>query len=189
MDQFFHIRMLVSMIVSLSLAHLLKGVVKIVEHPKRVKIYWVHLLWVAYLFFYIIDFWWWELKLKTIPVWNFRYYFFVIIYIAVFYFTCSLIFPDDLKDYAGYKEYYYSRRKWFFSFMACIFLLDVGDTSLKGGDYFQSLGPEYIFRIGFHVLLCLLAIRIRKEWFHAAMVIIFLLYNISWILRKYYFEV
>src|SRR5690348_14362121 len=66
MDQFFHIRMLVSMIVSLSMAHLLKGVAKIIEHPKRKEIYWVHLLWVFYMFIQIIDFWWWEFRLKRV---------------------------------------------------------------------------------------------------------------------------
>ncbi|WP_315822754.1 hypothetical protein [Paraflavitalea speifideaquila] len=185
MDQFFHIRMLMSIIVSLSIATLLKGVARLIEHPTRVKLYWVHLAWVAYVFLSLVDFWWWEIRLKGIKEWNFQTYLFIICYIVVFYITCSLLFPDDMKEYDGYKEYYYSRKNWLFSFLGISFLFDIGDTLLKGADYYQSLGTEYLVRISIHVLLCVVAIRSRNEKVHAALVIFFLLYNLFWFIRKY----
>ena len=187
MDQFFHIRMLVSMIVSLSMAHLLKGVAKIIEHPKRKEIYWVHLLWVFYMFIQIIDFWWWEFRLKRVIGWNFGSYCFIILYIVLFYIICSLAFPDDMSDYQSYKDYFYKRKHWFFSFLAAIFLVDIGDTLLKGTEYFKSLGTEYIVRNVVHIVLFLIAARSKNERFQMILVVVALLYSVSWILRKYLF--
>ena len=174
-----------SIIVSLSVATLLKGVAKLIEHPTKVRIYWVHLLWVAFVFLSLIDFWWWEIRLKGVKEWSYEVYLFIISYVVVYYITCSLLFPDDMKEYAGYKEYYYSRKNWIFSFLGLSFLFDVGDTFLKGVEYYQSLGTEYLIRIAIHVILCLVAIRTRNERFHAALVIFFILYNFFWIIRKY----
>lgn len=185
MDQFFHIRMLFSMVVSLSLAHLLRGLARIIEHPNRNRIYVVHLLWVLYVFALLVDFWWWEFKLRKVTEWTFASYGFIVLYIVIFYITCSLLFPDDLKEYDGYKGYYYSRRKWIFGLMALLFLADVGDTLIKGKTYYESLGTEYLVRIASHIVLFLLAARTRKEWYHTALVIVLLLYGGSWIARKY----
>jgi len=185
MDQFFHIRMLMSIIVSLSVAHLLKGIAKLIEHPGRIRLYWVHLLWVIYAFLSLINFWWWEIRLKNVAAWNFESYLFLISYIIIYYIICALLFPDDMKDYAGYKEYYYSRKNWFFSFLGASFLFDVVDTFLKGADYYHSLGIAYLVRIVLYFVLCMVAIRTRNERYHAAMVIFFLLGNLVWILWKY----
>jgi hypothetical protein len=59
MDTFTHIRMVLSIIMGLSIAHSLKGAAKLIEHPKRYRPYWVHLLWAFYIFLLISHFWWW----------------------------------------------------------------------------------------------------------------------------------
>jgi hypothetical protein len=179
--------MLMSMIISLSIAHLLKGVARIIEHPSRKKIYWVHLLWVVYLFMLITDFWWWEVKLKKVPEWNYGYYIFIVLYIICFYISSSLLFPDDLQEYDGYKSYFYSRKQWFFGLLGLLFVLDIGDTLIKGKTYYASLGNEYPVRIALHFILCLAAIKIRQQRFHEILVIAFIAYGISWILRRYLF--
>jgi hypothetical protein len=185
MEKFTHIRIVIGIILSLSIAHLLKGVSKIIEHPGRNRPYWIHLLWVFYVFLQLIYFWWWEFSLGKLMEWTFVAYIFIIFYIILFYILSSLLFPDDLKDYGGYREYFYSRRKWFFALLGATFLVDIGDTLLKGRPYMEHLGGEYPIRVAVHFLLCLIAIRVRKEWFHAILVTSFILYGFSWILRRY----
>jgi hypothetical protein len=46
MELYLHIRVVVSILVGFSLTHLLRGVARIVQHPGREKVYWVHLVWV-----------------------------------------------------------------------------------------------------------------------------------------------
>jgi hypothetical protein len=185
MDKFTHDRIIIGMILSLGIAQLLKGVARLIEHPSRTRPYWVHLLWVGYIFLLMIHFWWWEFSLGKLVQWNFETYAFVILYIVVIYIICSLLFPEDLKEYAGYKEYYYSRGQWIFLLLAITFILDYIDSLVKGREYVGQFGMELKFRTLAHIILCLMAVKIKKQWFHGALAIAFLLYGISWILRKY----
>lgn len=187
MDEFFHVRMLIGIILGLSVTHVLKGAVKPIQHPKNSpRIYWVHYLWAAYIFLMLIHFWWWEFKLRRITVWTFDQYLLLILFAISFFLLCALLFPDDISEYKGYKEYFYSRKGWFFTLLAITFVIDLGDTMLKGGAYIHSLGIEYLFRNCILFVLCLIAIRVRNVRFHAALVILFILYELSWIFRLYY---
>lgn len=188
MNEFTHIRMIIGFILSLSIAQLLRGVAKLIVHPTRSRPYWVHLMWVVYVFLMIIYFWWWEYRLHELARWTFLSYVLVISYIVLYYLLCSLLFPEDLSDYKDFKTYYYARRHWFFSMLAATFLMDLADTFIKGPAYFENLGPEYPIRIGIHIALCLTAIKWQNERYHAGLVTVLLGYNISWIARHYFVE-
>lgn len=186
METFAHIKTVIGIILGLSITHLLKGVVKIIEHPKKNKPYWVHLLWALYIFLAVIHYWWWEVHLSAITQWDFALYFFLIVYIMLYYFVCTLLFPDQLTEYTGYEDYFYSRRKWFFSVLAVIFAADIIDTMIKGKEYMARLYWEFPVRNIVHILLCLLAIKLNNKRFHAVLVIVFIVYEVSYIVRKYY---
>ena len=186
METFAHIKTVIGIILGLSITQLLKGVIKIVEHPKKYKPYWVHLLWALYIFFVVIHFWWWEVHLNDIKHWDFALYFFIIVYIMMYYFVCTLLFPEQLVDYEGYEDYFYSRRKWFFSVLSLTFAADIIDTVIKGKEYMSQLYWEFPIRNIVHILLCLLAIKISNKKFHAILVIAFIVYELSFIARKYY---
>ncbi len=185
MDAFSHIKAVISIIMGLGIAHLLKGAAKQIQHPHREKPYWVHLLWVFYIFLLLIHFWWWEFNLHEIKHWLFTEYFFVILYIMVFYSICALLYPDDLKDYKGFEDYFYSRRKWIFGILGFSFLMDLIDTLIKGPIYMQRYGIEYPIRNISHFILCMIAIKVSNKKFHAALVIIFIVYECSYILRLF----
>jgi hypothetical protein len=185
MDVFIHIKTVIGIILSLSIAHLLKGSVKLVQHPGRDKPYRLHLLWVFYIFILLIHFWWWENNLKTIHQWTFPEYFFIICYIMIFYVLCALLFPDDLKDYTGFEDYFYSRKKWFFSVLALCFAADVIDTSIKGAEYYLNSSWEYYARNISHFVLCLVAIKVNNKKFHNTLVIFFIVYELLYILRLF----
>jgi hypothetical protein len=81
-----------------------------------------------------------------------------------------LLFPDDLREYAGYEDYFLSRRRWFFGIFALTFVVDIFDTWLKGIDYLETFGPEYFIRSGVDIVLCGLAMVLRSRIFHLAFV-------------------
>jgi hypothetical protein len=141
-DLYQHVRVVISIIVGLCITTLLSGFARFVQHPKRDKVSILHLGWAASLLLAIIHFWWWEFRLTLIQQWTFAIYFFVILYAILFYSLCTLLFPSDLRDYSGYEEYFLSRRRWFFGFLAATYIADVIDTNLKGSAYFHSFGIE-----------------------------------------------
>lgn len=186
MDTFVHIKTVIGIILSISIALLLQGTVKLIQHPGRTKPYWVHLLWALYVFLILIHFWWWEYKLKQISEWIFPEYFFIIMYIMIYYVLCALLFPSDLNDYNGsFENYFYSRKKWFFGVLAFSYVADFIDTFIKGKQYLASFSWEYPIRAIAHIVLCIVAMQTNNKKFHSTIVILFILYEITYILRMY----
>src|SRR5258708_7752537 len=90
MDAFSHIKSVIAIILGLSIAKLLQGAVKFIQHPGRTRPYWVHLLWALYIFILLVHFWWWEYGLRALSQWLFQEYLFIIIFITLYFVLCAL---------------------------------------------------------------------------------------------------
>jgi hypothetical protein len=184
-DLYQHVRVVISIIVGLCITTLLNGFARFVQHPKRAKASILHLGWAASLLLWVIHFWWWEFRLALVPQWTFAIYFFIILYAILFYSLCTFLFPSDLQDYSGYEEYFISRRKWFFGFLAATQVADIIDTNLKGAVYLHSLGIEYAIRIALCLVVCFIAMFTRNRRIQLALLAVSLLYQVFFILRLY----
>lgn len=167
MNIFEYIAVLTSIIIGLSITQLLYGVARIVQNPSRETVYWVHLVWAAYMFFTIVWWWWWQVALSSVSEWSLGLYLYVISFAVILYLICAILFPSDMEDYDGYRDYFFSRRRWFFGLLALAYLIDVGDTLLKGLDYFQSLGASYPVTMSLMLVLCAVAAMSSNSRFHA----------------------
>ena len=185
LDVFFHVRFVLSMVVSLSIARLLAGMARFVQHPSHGRPDIVHFGWVLSLLVLVIQFWWWEFGLNKIPYWTFDLYVFIVAYATLLYFLCALLFPDNIDEYSGYADYFMSRRKWFFGLFALVQVFDLIDTLIKGRGHLETLGLEYILQAPVYVGLSLIAIFTRDRRYHIAFVIANLLYQSSFIARQF----
>jgi hypothetical protein len=91
-----------------------------------------------------------------------------------------LLFPRDLAGYDGFKDYFYSRRRWFFGLLLAGQVIDVADTLLKGMTHFRSLGPSYLVSIVALSVLLVIAMRTRNERFHGALAIFAVVYLLAY---------
>jgi hypothetical protein len=71
---FEHCRLILGMVLSLSVARLLNGLARFVQHPNRTKIFLPHVLWSFAILLHLIHFWWWEFKLIYVREWVFEIY-------------------------------------------------------------------------------------------------------------------
>jgi len=186
MDQYLHVRVLLSIILGFGLAQLLSGVASLAESPKQSRPYWVHLVWTLFLFLYLIHFWWWEFRLRQITEWTFPLYFFIVLYVVLQYLLCTLLFPRQMTEFQGFADYFYSRKTWIFSLMALLFVADVQDTVLKGLPYLRTLGPIYYARTISYLGLSLAAIKISDRRFHAGFAVFATLSEIAFIVAFYF---
>jgi hypothetical protein len=108
----------------------------------------------------------------------------LILYGVLVYLLCALLFPNDLEQYEGFKDYFYSRRKWFFGVLAVIQLIDLFDTYMKGGAHFKALGLEYELSSAAYFVCCLLGIIVKNEIFHGAFAVIATLFEIVFYLHQ-----
>ena len=158
-DIFPHIRIVMGMVIGLGVTRLLSGVARIVQHPAQYRLYAVHLAWVASVLLALVHFWWWEFGLYQIESWTFGTYAFIVSYAIVLFLLCALLFPDSMRDYASYEDYFYARRAWFFGLLGATYLLDVVDTLIKGEAHFARFALEYLIRTPVLVALCIVAAR------------------------------
>lgn len=182
---YLHVRVLLGMIVGLGLTHLLRHFARIVEQPKRHRIYWVHLVWVLSMFIYMLHFWWWEFRLATVTEWTFNLYLFVVIYALLLYLLCALVFPESLDENGSYRDYFYQRRGWFFGVLIAVYVIDYLDTWVKGSDYLHSFGVAFPVRNASYVLASLIAMKTNRAWYHALFAVCGLGFQLYWIGRQF----
>lgn len=172
MAAFDYVMMLAAIVIGLALTHLMQGVGRIVENPRATKVWWVHLLWVAHMGLLSVFWWWFEFGLRRTPVWTFQLYAFVLGYAFLIYLICTILFPSGLGERRDFREYFLSRRKWFFGMLIALLIVDVVDTLSKGAAHFASLGLEYPLSQAALVLLCIGGIINRRDRVQAAVAIL-----------------
>jgi hypothetical protein len=184
-DVFIHIRIIVGMVLGLSLARLVNGMTRFIQHPKREHIYSVHLGWTVFMLSAIVHFWWYEFGLSRIQVWTFEMYFFVLLYATLFVAIASLLYPDKMDDYDGFQDYFESRRKWFYSLLAIMFSIDLIDTAIKGAAYFHALGAEYVIKQVVLIVCSLIAVFVADKRYQLTFVTLAIVYQVLWIFRLF----
>ena len=180
MEIFEYISVLTSIIIGLGIAHLLRGVAGVIQHPGRHRLNWIHLVWVLYMFFQMIFWWWWEFNLGKIETWYFPNYLFVLLYAVALYLCCALLFPADLDDYDSYEDYFFSRRAWFFGLLACTYIIDLYDTWMKGAEHFASAGTPYLILTSSNFIAAVVAAITSNRIYHALLAIAALVYQVYW---------
>lgn len=183
-DVFTHVRIVIGFILSLSIARLLTGASRFVQHP-GLKLFPVHMLWTLSTLILLIEFWWWEFGLTGLMQWNFGIYTFLVGFAIVLFLQTTLLYPENLSEYGGYEDYFYSRRGWFFALFALTFVFDFGDTLLKGKEHLDSFGVEYWIRAPVYVALAGIAMWTRNKAYHWTFAILNLIYQISFVTRTF----
>lgn len=174
MDFFNYVMVLASVIVGLAVTHLLQGVARMIQHPDRSKLYWVHLLWIALMFLNALLLWWWEFDLSAAKHWTFELFLFVIGFSVVLYLICAVLVPSDLGHYGSYRAYYFSRRRWLLGLVLIFSLMDVVDSAVKGRAHLFSLGWPYFAFVASRPILLLAGMKSRNEKLHGAIAIVFI---------------
>jgi hypothetical protein len=182
---FQHVRMIMGMVLGLSITRLLTGLVRIIQHPGQNRIYPVHIGWVITMLITLIHFWWWEFWLVDVQHWTFEVYLFLIVYAILLFFLSAFLFPDSISDYAGYEDFFISRRKWFFAIFGATVVFDLIDTLIKGHAHYTMFSMEYWFRVPAYLALCGIAIYTPNRRFHLLFVLFGLIYEGSWIIRHF----
>ncbi|WP_313177201.1 hypothetical protein [Stenotrophomonas sp.] len=165
---------------------LLKGLAQIIEHPQRRGCSALHLCWVAWTLVSLVTFWWWEFRLVQVHQWTFEIYLFVITYGATWFLLCALLFPDDLRDFGSYGAYLMQRRRWIFSVIATLTLLDLVDTAIKGQSRWRLLGEAYPLHTALMLVVCVLGWNLRTARAQVVLAGVALAYQVGYFAAEYF---
>lgn len=184
-EAFSHIRTIMGIVLGLCVSRLLTGTARFIQHPKKLTLYPTHLIWVGFMLFSVARFWWFEFDLRGLSVWTFKEYLFVIFYSSLYFLLCTLLYPDSMEEYTGYRDYFLSRRHWFFGLLIILYLTDLIDTLLKGGDHLVRLGIEYKVQTALIVSICVVAFATRNQRWHGVLAVLALVSLVVFTLRHY----
>jgi hypothetical protein len=171
-DAFTHIRLILGFVVSLSLARLLTGFARFVQHPEKLRPDAVHLLWALSVLLLLVHFWWWEFWLGAIATWTFGLYAFLLLFTFQLFALTTLLFPDNIAEYKGYGEYFMDRRAWFFGLFASVQVFDMADTLIKGANHASQYDWTYWAQDGGTLLAAIIAIFVANRVYQLAFVVV-----------------
>lgn len=124
-DIFSHMRIINGMGISLCLSRLLIFASKFIQHPSKNKVSYIYVGWIIIVLLWIIQFWWDYLMESTTKNYDVSTYILELMYVFSLFFLCVTITPDDVKEYGNYENYFFSRKKWFFSLFILVNLIEL----------------------------------------------------------------
>ena len=168
MTTFEYFSVLISVIIGLGITHLLSGITRLISHPDRFKLYWIHLLWTGWIFLYLPYFWWFTFWYNPVEEWSYQLYAFLILNAVVLYMICAVLMPSDAPDNGDFRRYYFARKRWFFGLLIASAILDLVDQTIREG----SLGPAGEFWAVAYLALVVPGMVTENEKYHAAMALL-----------------
>ena len=154
--------MLISVIVGLGLSHLLTSAARLIQRRRRIRLYPPTLLWMGTLFIVQIQIWWVSFHMRTELEWDFFSFLFSLAIPVIGYLLCYLVVPALDGDMVDLRTSYHENRVWFFGLAAAAFVVSFGSDLMANG---IPLDMNTAFRVVF-ILLALVAILVRREWYH-----------------------
>jgi multisubunit Na+/H+ antiporter MnhC subunit len=140
MSGFEYAMVLVSIIIGLGVTHILSSLGSAVHrlrgHGKPLRLELNYLIWIAFIFGWMVQFWWWEFKWTTLGTdVDFRLYSFLVLYAVSLFMIAVILVPHHLTVVEDSWTYFLSIRLWFFGGLLGLNVLDVVDTFMKGWEW------------------------------------------------------
>lgn len=124
MEPFAYLSVLISIVLALSIMHLLSAIVRLIHNRSRTTFYWPSLAYVFILFVVIVQTWWADFQLSAHTHWTFMAFASTLFIPADLYLLCAVLLPSaDLPSTDDMRKAYYFNRVWFFGALLAVPLL------------------------------------------------------------------
>jgi hypothetical protein len=125
MNNFEYLMVLVSVLLALALAQVLRGLSHLLRSERR---HWTSALWGVALFLSMVQFWWALWDTRGIPAWNQLSFLGVLLIPCAFFAVVEILFPSHKAGQTDWREHYFSVRPWFHGTYLTYHLLGIGLT-------------------------------------------------------------
>jgi len=185
MSSFEFLSVLISVVIGLGIANLLTGLGRLLHQQRKARVSAVHLTWTAWLFLYMVIYWWtvvfgWQ----TWQQWNILLFLFVLSYGVLLYLLSVVLYPPDIPDPWDTDAHFLAMRHWFFGLFAATVLVELTDSYLKA--HLEQFAVPYWLLMGSWFVLSIACWFSRNRRLHqvtAAYVIVSLVLWVIYQLR------
>lgn len=169
MTPFEYVSVLISIVLGLGITQIVSGVADIIHQWNKAKLYWPHLMWIAFVFFLHIQEWWVLYDLRTLSEWKLPTFLFIILYPINLFILARILFPSAGADSADFKKFYFENFRKFFAWAVILIALSLSDNILFNG-YTWIDQPVHIFLL--IALPYFIFKNFQQEWLHKLTVIL-----------------
>lgn len=152
MSEFEFVSVLISMVVGLAIAHLLRGVAQAVHERKQAPIDSVHMVWTFGIFLNLVLNWWVLFSWRGHEVWSFTLFLSLTVWVVALYLPVVFLYPPNKPSSESWTVAYAENRQWFLGGMAVMAATDIWVTALRGGLFDP---PIYLPFVGHYLVLWL----------------------------------
>lgn len=180
MDAFSYLSVLLSIILGLGLTQLLTAIGRLVRHRRRVRTYWLPLLWAVVLLVIYVQVWWTMFGLRRMQTWTFFSFLIVLLQTATLYLMTAVALPEEIGE-AGVDlaAYYNEHHRWFFGFFLATLVVSVLKDVVLSGQLPTALNLVFHGAFGATCILALLNDRRRVQEAVGVMSAVFILVYIG----------
>src|SRR5262245_28840570 len=136
MIAFEYAMVLVSIVIGLGVTHILSSLGAAVHrfrHGPAIRLEITYLSWVAFVFTWLVNFWWWEFQWsEVVSEFGFGLYLFLVLYAVSLFLLAVILVPHRLSIVNDSWEYLLSVRTWFYGGLLVVNVIDGADTVIKG---------------------------------------------------------
>lgn len=171
MDRFEYVMVLISIIIGLSVAHILTGVGGIIDRKASgppIRLGMAHGTWLCFVFAWTVQFWWWEFRFsELVEVWKLGLYLFLVGYASALFLLSVILVPRNWDRVDDLDVYFVERRAWFYWGLAIVTIIDIGDGLLKGGTaYIRGFGVWVWVLWAVTAVACVVGLRSERVRYH-----------------------
>jgi len=117
MEGFSYLSVMVSMVLGLGLSQLFGGIGNLVQVRRRVKLYWLHSLWVLLLIVLHLHLWWSFWNIRGVVVWTYATFVYVLIGPAALVIASHIIIPELLEGRIVVERHFFDTSPLFFGIL------------------------------------------------------------------------
>jgi len=167
---FEYVSILVSIILGLGITQILSAFSDLLYDFKKVKFYWPHSLWIAFIFFLHIQDWFITWQLRNKMVWHLPELFFILMYPVSLFIAAKILIPSHDKDESeDMKMYYQNQFPMLFFIVGISILISIFFNIFFLEKPFVQQFPLFVFLL----VMFLGALRkIENELFHKMIALI-----------------
>lgn len=174
MDLFSYLLVLVAIVIGMGMAQILSDVAQMIQHRRRVRVFWVHLVWLAIVFLMQVQYWYvlfsWRNDVSLGE--SFGSYLANLMFPISLYVVSVLLAPGiPATGTLDLKTYYYAQHRWIFGLCTLSILILIAHSTFYLG--LPLLHPVNAVRAIAVVLLVALAWSANRV-LHAVVAIVML---------------
>lgn len=165
MSDFEFLSVFISIIIGFGLTRLLGGLGRAYHFRRTNKMDMVHVAWsIAVLFILILN-WWVILLWRSIELWTFALFFWMIVWTSSMYVLALALYPPDVPKDVDYRQLFESNRTWFLSTWTLMCVFDMIVTYMREDGWPDTF---YITFVGHYALITAIGIFVRNRKYDLA---------------------